>query len=144
MLFNYVKFGQICLYFLHVKCLILHEKNTSCPGRSCLPDLQSTGCRDLFLGVITAQLPCSCFTPRLPSLGYRPETGDWVKWTRYLVWFIMTALFLWSHSPFEHTSAQTAHSSSGRQLRLIIPFHLNMGKIRLAEDSFNLNHCKKR
>lgn len=143
MLFNYVKFGQIYLYFLYVKCLILYEKNTSYSGRSCLLDLQNTGCKYLFLGVITAQLPCSCFIARHLSLGCRPETGDWVKWTGYFVWFIMTAFILCSHSPFELTSAQAAHSSSGRQLLLITLFHLNLGKVRLAEDSFNLNHCKK-
>lgn len=31
LVFNYVKFGQICLCFLHLKSLIMHEKNTSCP-----------------------------------------------------------------------------------------------------------------
>lgn len=145
MVFIYMKFGKICLCLLHLKCLILHEEKHLMPWekhpgrRSCL-HLEHAERKDLFLGVITAQLSCSCFILRHLSPGCRLETEDWIKCRRFLVWFIMTAPIFCSHSLLELTRALRTQRSSGR-----LPHsYLSLGKVGLAEWSSNLSQCYSR
>lgn len=115
------------------------EKHLISWRRSCLLHLENAEWNELFLGVITTQLSCSCFILRHLSLGCRLEIEDWIKCIQYLVWFIMTTPIFWSESAWTHRSPE--NTELFRETAALSSFHLNLGKVALAEWSSNLTQC---